>query len=121
MSMKINKKDVRKIKSATKEEIEKLKQEYEIVAKSIHWTSNTVLILLGIVGLATLFYFRNGFFEFIGFVGFMLFVYVFYTLANRVGHQEGYLEGYYEASHQKKDVVSPIGADPHKGVAETVV
>jgi hypothetical protein len=101
--MKITKKDVRKITSATEAELEKLKQEYEVVAKNIGPLNNTALIMLCVVGIAALFYFGNGFFEFIGFLGFILFVYAFYTLANRIGHREGYFDGYYEASHQKGD------------------
>lgn len=98
--MKITKSDVRKIKNATKTEIEKLKAEYEELTKNIHSINNTALILLCVISVAVIFYFRNSFFEFIGFI---LFVYAFYTLSSRIGHREGYLDGYYEASHQKEN------------------
>jgi hypothetical protein len=118
--MKIKKNDVRKIKNATEAELEKLKQEYAVVAQNIHTMSNTGLILFGIVGLALLFYFRNGFFEFLGLVGFMLFVYAFYTLANRAGHREGYLDGYYEASHRQTDTRSDASIGLHKEEVELI-
>jgi hypothetical protein len=113
--MNVKKKDVRKIKNATETEIKKLKEEYEIVTKNIHSIGNTVLILLCITGVATIFYFRDGFFDFVGFI---LFVYAFYTLSNRVGHQEGYLDGYYEASQRKDGTASGISTAPSKEGAQ---
>jgi len=107
----MKKKDVRKIKSATKEELEKLKGDYDAWAKNSYYINNSTLVVLCVLSVAALFYFRNAVFDFIGFI---VFVYTFYTLASRVGHREGYLDGYYEASHQIKGGDPDMSAGPRK-------
>ena len=91
--MAFEKKDVRKIKKATKEELGKLQQEYEAVVGNIRGMSLAGLLVIAVAGVAVILYFRSNVFDIIGLV---LLLYPLYVLIQRGAHREGYLEGDYE-------------------------
>lgn len=100
--MKFSKKDVRKIKSATKEELDKLQKEYEALTKNIRGMSPAGLLVIAVAGIAVILYFRNNLFDFIGLI---MILYPLYIFIQRGAHREGYFEGYYDmmtkmGSHQ---------------------
>lgn len=91
--MKFNKKDVRKITNATKEELEKLQKEYEALMKDVNGMSPAGLIFIAVLGIAVILYFQSNLFDFVGLV---MLLYPLYVLIQRGGHKEGYFEGYYD-------------------------
>ncbi|MFZ2072834.1 MAG: hypothetical protein WAV10_04140 [Minisyncoccia bacterium] len=91
--MKINKKDVKKIKSATKEELGKLQEQYKTATKNVSGMSPIALLAISTVGIIIIFYFTNKLFILIGLILLLAPIYVF---IKRGAHREGYFEGYYE-------------------------
>jgi len=91
--MEIKKKDIKKIKKATKEELAKLHEEYKEVSKNVGGMSPVGLSVIAIVGIVLMFLFPNRFFILIGLV---MILYPIYVFIRRGAHREGYFEGYYE-------------------------
>lgn len=87
------KKDVRKIKKATKEELGKLQYEYDALMGSIHGMSLAGLMIIALAGIAAILYFKHSLLDLLGLV---LLLYPVYILIKRGAHREGYFEGYYE-------------------------
>jgi len=91
--MEIKKKDVKKIKKATKEELGKLHEQYKEATKNVSGMSPIALIGISVVGIIMIFYFTNKFLILIGIILLLAPIYVF---IKRGAHREGYFEGYYE-------------------------
>jgi len=91
--MEFKKKDVRKIKNATKEELEKLQDEYKAVTENIQGMSPAGLLMLGVAGVLIILYFKYMVFDLIGLV---LLLYSLYVFIQRGAHRKGYFEGYYD-------------------------
>jgi len=91
--MEFKKKDVRKIKNATKEELEKLQNEYKAVTESIQGMSPAGLLMLGVAGILIILYFKYMIFDLIGLI---LLLYSLYVFIQRGAHRKGYFEGYYD-------------------------
>jgi hypothetical protein len=91
--MEIKKKDIRKIKNATKEELGKLQEEYKAVTENIHGMSPVGLLLIAIAGVLVILYFRYSFFDL---VGLAMIAYPLYVFIHRGAHRKGYFEGYYD-------------------------
>lgn len=91
--MKFSKKDVRKLKSATKEELGKLQKEYEALMKDVQGMSPVGLLAIAVAGIAVILFFKNNVFDFIGLA---MILYPLYLFIQRGAHREGYFEGYYD-------------------------
>jgi hypothetical protein len=91
--MVFEKKNVRKIKNATNEELGKLRKEYEAFVGGMHGMSVAGLLVIGLAGIAVILYFQSNLFDF---VGLAMLLYPLYILIQRGAHREGYFEGYYE-------------------------
>jgi len=91
--MKFTKKDARKIKKATKEELDKLQNEYEALMDNVSGMSPAGLLLIAVAGVAVILLFRSNIFDLIGLA---MLLYPLYILAQRGAHREGYFEGYYD-------------------------
>ena len=91
--MAFEKKDVKKIQKASKEELNKLKQEYEAFVGSLHGMSLAGLGIIALAGVAIILYFQNNLLDLIGLV---MLLYPLYIVIKRGAHREGYFEGYYE-------------------------
>lgn len=91
--MEHNKKHIKKIKEATKEELGKLHEEYKAATKNVGGMSPIALIGISVVGIIMIFYFTNKFLILIGLILLLTPIYVF---IKRGAHREGYFEGYYE-------------------------
>lgn len=87
------KKDVKKIKKATKEELGKLHEEYKTAVKSVSGMSVAMLMLIAIAGMIVIFVFSN---KFLTLVGLIMLLFPIYIFIKRGAHREGYFEGYYE-------------------------
>lgn len=91
--MKFSKKDVRKIKNATKEEMDSLQKEYEALVKNVNSMSPAGLLAIAVLGIAVILYFRTNLLDFIGLI---MLLYPLYVFIQRGAHREGYFEGYYD-------------------------
>ena len=91
--MEIKKKDVKKIKNATKEEMGKLQDQYKSVSKSVSGMSPLGLALIALAGVFVVLYFQN---KFLVLVGLLMILVSLYVFIRRGAHREGYFEGYYE-------------------------
>lgn len=91
--MEFKKKDINKIKHATKEELGKLHEEYKAVSKNVSGMSPAGLMLIAVAGIVVMFLFQNKFFILIGLI---MLLYPIYIFIRRGAHREGYFEGYYE-------------------------
>lgn len=91
--MKFRKKDVRKIKKATQEELGKLQNEYEALMKEVGRMSPAGLLAIAVAGIAVILFFRSNVFDFIGLI---MILYPLYIFIQRGAHREGYFEGYYD-------------------------
>ncbi|PIR41681.1 MAG: hypothetical protein COV30_02460 [Candidatus Yanofskybacteria bacterium CG10_big_fil_rev_8_21_14_0_10_37_15] len=91
--MKLDKKNIRKIKNATKEELAKLQEEYETLLKDVRGMSPAGLLVIAAAGVAVILFFRNNFLDFIGLV---MILYPLYIFIQRGAHRKGYFEGYYD-------------------------
>jgi hypothetical protein len=91
--MRYKKKDVKKIKKATEEELGKLKEQYKEVAENVSGTSPLGLLAIAIVGIIVTLYFQN---KFLVLVGLLMILCPLYVFIRRGAHREGYFEGYYE-------------------------
>ncbi len=91
--MEIKKKDVKKIKNATKEEMDKLHDQYKTVSKSVGGMSSLGLGLIALAGIFVVLYFQN---KFLVLVGLLMILVSLYVFIRRGAHREGYFEGYYE-------------------------
>ncbi|MEK7589219.1 MAG: hypothetical protein AAB479_01130 [Patescibacteria group bacterium] len=91
--MEIKKKDIKKIKHATKEELVKLHEEYKAVSKNVSGMSPAGLMLIAVAGVVVMFLFQNKFFVLIGLI---MLLYPIYIFIRRGAHREGYFDGYYE-------------------------
>lgn len=111
--MTFEKKDVRKIKKATKEELNKLQQEYKAVMGSVNGMSPFALLLVAVIGIATILYFQSNLLDLLGLV---LLLYPMYTFVQRGAHREGYFEGFYEMMTRASNRVEPM--EPEKSSQE---
>ena len=91
--MEIKKKDVKKIKTATKEQMDKLQDQYKTVSKSVGGMSPLGLALVALAGIFVVLYFQN---KFLVLVGLLMILVSLYVFIRRGAHREGYFEGYYE-------------------------
>lgn len=91
--MELKKKDVKKIKNATHEELEKLHKDYKTVAKNVSGMSLAGLLLIAVAGIVIILLFQNKILVIIGLVMLLSPIYIF---IRRGAHREGYFEGYYE-------------------------
>ena len=91
--MKLNKRNVRKLKNATREELGKLQKEYEALMKDVQRMSPGGLLIIAIAGIAVVLFFRNNIMDFIGLI---MILYPLYIFIRRGAHREGYFEGYYD-------------------------
>jgi hypothetical protein len=91
--MPFGKKEVRKIKKATQEELAMLHKEYNALMKNVNGLSPAGLLLIAIAGIAVILYFQSSILDFIGLV---MLLYPLYIFIRRGAHREGYFEGYYE-------------------------
>ena len=91
--MESKKKDVKKIKKATAEEMGKLQEQYKTVTKNVSGLSPLGLFVIAILGIIVILYFQNKFFVLVGLIMLLCPLYVF---IRRGAHREGYFEGYYE-------------------------
>ncbi len=91
--MEFKQKDVKKIKTATKEELGKLQEQYKSVSKNVDGMSPAGLLAIAIAGIIAILYFQNKFFVLIGLI---LLLYPIYVFIRRGAHRQGYFEGYYE-------------------------
>ncbi len=91
--MEIKKKDVKKIKNATKEEMNKLQDQYKTVSKSVGGMSPLGLAIISLAGIFVVLYFSN---KFLVLVGLLMIFGSLYVFIRRGAHREGYFEGYYE-------------------------
>lgn len=91
--MKFSKKDVRKIKKATQEELVRLGKEYQALMKDVQVMSPVGLLAIAVAGIAVILFFRSNLFDFVGLV---MILYPLYIFVQRGAHREGYFEGYYD-------------------------
>lgn len=91
--MEIKKKDVKKIKNATKEELGKLQEEYKTASKNVSGMSPAGLLAIAVAGIVVIFYFQNKLLILIGLIMLLSPIYIF---IRRGAHREGYFEGYYD-------------------------
>ena len=91
--MELKKKDVKKIKHATKEELAKLHEEYKAVKENVSGMSPMGLLAIAVAGVAVVFLFQN---KFLILIGLIMILYPIYIFIRRGAHREGYFEGYYE-------------------------
>lgn len=91
--MKFSKKNVRKIKNATREELDNLQKEYESLIKNVNGMSPAGLLVIAVAGIAVILFFRSNLLDFIGLI---MILYPLYVFVKRGAHREGYFEGYYE-------------------------
>ncbi len=91
--MEIKKKDIKKIKHATKEQLGKLHEEYKATTQNVSGMSPVGLLAIAVVGIVLMFLFPNRFFLLVGLI---LILYPIYVFVRRGAHREGYFEGYYE-------------------------
>ena len=91
--MEFKKKDVKKIKKASQEELIKLHDKYKTVSKNVSGMSIAGLLLIAVAGIAVILFFPNKFLVLIGLIMLLCPIYVF---IKRGAHREGYFEGYYE-------------------------
>jgi hypothetical protein len=92
--MEFKKKDIKKIKKATSEELSKLQDQYKTASKNVSGMSLAGLLAIAIAGIAVIFYFaQNALFTIIGLI---MLLYPIYIFIRRGAHREGYFEGYYE-------------------------
>lgn len=106
--MKFSKKDVRKIKKATKEELEKLQKEYEGLMDNVQGMSPAGLLAIAVGGVAAILFFRSNILDFIGLI---MILYPLYIFVQRGAHREGYFEGYY-------DMMTKISSRPEGSSSE---
>lgn len=106
--MKVNSKDVKKkvkkIKHASKEEIDMLKEEYQKVIGVVKGMTSPILFVVSLVGIFVILYFRNNFIDFIGLI---VFIYPFYLFVQKEGHKDGFFEGYYNLLKKDDTIESP--------------
>lgn len=91
--MELKKKDVKKIKKATQEELAKLHEEYKAVSKNVSGMSPAGLLAIAVAGIVVIFLFQN---KFLILIGLIMLLYPIYIFIRRGAHREGYFEGYYE-------------------------
>lgn len=91
--MAFEKKDVRKIAKATKEELEKLQEEYAALMDNVREMSPAGLLAIAIGGIAVILSFRSNVFDLIGLI---MLLYPLYIFVRRGAHRKGYFEGYYD-------------------------
>ena len=92
--MEYTKKNVGKIKNATKEELGKLQEEYEAVSKNVSGMSPAALLAIAVAGIAVILFFHRSILLVI--IGLAMLLYPIYIFIRRGAHREGYFEGYYE-------------------------
>ena len=92
-NMEIKKKDVKKIKKASQEELAKLHEKYKTVSKNISGMSVAGLILIAVAGIAVILFFPN---KFLVLIGLIMLLWPIFIFIKRGAHREGYFEGYYE-------------------------
>ncbi len=91
--MKFSRKNVSKIKNATKEELGKLQEEYKALMGNVQEMSPAGLLLIAIAGIAVILYFQSNLMDFIGLI---MLLYPLYVFIQRGAHRKGYFEGYYD-------------------------
>src|SRR3546814_15590340 len=91
--MTFGKKDVRKIKKATQEELNRVQKEYESFMKNVHGMSPAGLLALAVAGIVLILLFQNNILDLIGLA---ILLYALYVFVKRGAHRKGYFEGYYD-------------------------
>jgi len=92
--MEHKKKDVKKIKKATKEELNKLHEQYKEVTKNVSGMSPVGLLLIATAGIVVILLFHNTLVFIV--IGLVMLLWPIYIFIKRGAHREGYFEGYYE-------------------------
>jgi hypothetical protein len=92
--MERKKKDVKKIKKATKEELSKLHEQYKEATKNVSGMSPAGLLLIALAGIVVILLFHNTLVLIL--VGLVMLLWPIYIFIKRGAHREGYFEGYYE-------------------------
>ncbi|MFA5052957.1 MAG: hypothetical protein WC565_02790 [Parcubacteria group bacterium] len=95
--MKINSKNIKKharnIKNASEEEISRFREEYHKLMGNVETINSPLLLVLALIGVFIILYFKNNFFDIIGLI---ILIYPFYLFVRRGSHEEGFFEGYYD-------------------------
>jgi multisubunit Na+/H+ antiporter MnhG subunit len=91
--MELKKKDVKKIKKATQEELGKLHEEYKAATKNVSGMSPIGLLAIAIAGIVVIFLFQN---KLLILIGLVMLLYPIYVFIRRGAHRAGYFEGYYD-------------------------
>lgn len=107
--MAFDKKDVRKIKNATQEELSKLQHEYETLTDNVRGMSPVGLFLIAVAGIAVILTFQSNVLDL---VGLALFLWPLYIFVRRGAHKEGYFDGYY-------DLLTKMGGKANDSTHET--
>ena len=84
---------MRKIKKATRDELDIVHKEYEALMASVRGMSPVGLFLIALAGIAVVLYFTSNLLDL---VGLALMLYPLYVFIRRGAHREGYFEGYYD-------------------------
>jgi Flp pilus assembly protein TadB len=92
--MEIKKKDVKKIKKATQEEMSKLHEQYKEATKNVSGMSPAGLLAISVIGIAVIFFFHQNMLLIL--IGLVMLLYPIYVFIRRGAHREGYFEGYYD-------------------------
>ena len=92
--MEHKKKDIKKIKKATKEELNKLHEQYKEATKNVSGMSPAGLLLISVAGIVVILLFHNTLALIL--IGLIMLLYPIYIFIKRGAHREGYFEGYYE-------------------------
>ena len=113
--MEFKKRDIKKIKHATKEQLSKLHEEYKATTKNLNGMSPAGLFGIAVVGIVIMFLWPNRFFLLIGLI---LLLYPIYIFIRRGAHREGYFEGYYEMMTKFADRDQGPSEDTHEHTRE---
>ena len=110
--MEFNKKNAKKIKNATQEELGKLEKEYEAVKKNVNGMSLAGLMIIAIAGIVMILIFQN---KLLVIIGLVMLLYPIYVFIRRGAHREGYFEGYYDMMKEFSSRVENATHDAPKG------
>ena len=85
--------NVRKIQKATREELDKLHEEYKTFSKNVGGISPLGLFAIAVAGVIVILAFQSSLLDLIGLIMVFGSLYIF---IQRGAHKKGYFEGYYE-------------------------
>jgi len=92
--MEHKKKEVKKIKKATEEELNKLHEQYKEATKNASGMSPAGLLLIAVAGIVVILLFHTILVLIL--TGLVMLLWPIYIFIKRGAHREGYFEGYYE-------------------------